>query len=53
MHLKHALSKAFKKMIIFCEIWVLTPSFLGTPLRSHYQIFSPQIMQEIGIHIAL
>ena len=30
----------------FCEIWVLTPSFIGTSLRSHYPIFSPQIKQE-------
>ena len=35
-----------KNVDTFCEIWVLTPSFFGTPLRSHYPIFSPQIMQE-------
>ena len=35
-----------KMLILFCEIWVLNPSFFGTPLRSHYQIFSPQIKQE-------
>ena len=35
-----------KNLILFCEIWVLTPSFFGTPLRSHYPIFSPQIKQE-------
>ena len=35
-----------KILILFCEIWVLTPSVFGTPLRSHYKFFSPQIMQE-------
>ena len=35
-----------KNLILFCEIWVLTPSFFGTSLRSHYPIFSPQIKQE-------
>ena len=35
-----------KILIFLCEIWVLTPSFFGTPLRSHYQIFSPQIKQD-------
>ena len=35
-----------KNLILLCEIWVLTPSFFGTPLRSHYPIFSPQIKQE-------
>ena len=24
-----------KKLILFCEIWILTPSFFGTSLRSH------------------
>ena len=38
---KHA-----KNLILFCEIWVLTPSLLGTSLRSHYPLFSPQIKQE-------
>ena len=33
-------------LILFCEIWVLTPSFFSTSLRSHYAIFSPQIKQE-------
>ena len=23
-------------LILFCEIWVLTPSVFATPLRSHY-----------------
>ena len=33
--------------LILVELFqVLTPSFFGTPLRSHYSIFSPQIMQE-------
>ena len=35
-----------KKLILFCEIWVLTPRFFDTPSRSHYPIFSPQIKQE-------
>ena len=35
-----------KILILFCEIWVLTPSVFGTPLRSHYSIFSHQIMQK-------
>ena len=35
-----------KNLILFCEIWVLTPSFFGTPFRSQYPIFSPQIKQE-------
>ena len=35
-----------KNLILFCEIWVLTSSFFGTSLRSHYPIFSPQIKQE-------
>ena len=35
-----------KILILFCEIWVLTPSFFGTPLRSHYSSFSHQIKQE-------
>ena len=34
-------------MIFFCEFGVLTPSIFGTPVRSHYSIFSSQIMQEI------
>ena len=38
--------KHFKTIDSFCEIWVLTLSFFGTPLRPHYSIFSPQIMQE-------
>ena len=25
-----------KILILFCEIWVLTPSVFGTPLMSHY-----------------
>ena len=32
--------------IFLCEILVLTPSFFGSPLRSHYSIFRPQSMQE-------
>ena len=40
-HRKHA-----QKFDTFCEIWVLTPSFFGTSLRSHYPIFSSQIKQE-------
>ena len=35
-----------KTLTLFPEICVLTPSVLGTPLRSHYLIFSHQIMQE-------
>ena len=35
-----------KSLLLFCEIWVFTPSVLGTPLMSHHLIFSPQIMQE-------
>ena len=35
-----------KHLILFCEIWVLTFSFFGMPLRSHCIIFSPRIMQE-------
>ena len=35
-----------KNLILFFEIWVLTPSFFGTSLRSHYPIFSPQTKQE-------
>ena len=35
-----------RNLILFCEIWVLTPSFFGTSLGSHYPIFSPQIKQE-------
>ena len=35
-----------KILILFCEIWVLTPSFFDTPLRPHYPISSPQIKQE-------
>ena len=35
-----------KSLILFCEIWVLTPSCFGMSLRSHYPIFSPQIKQE-------
>ena len=35
-----------RDLILFCEIWVLTPSFFGTSVRSHYPIFSPQIKQE-------
>ena len=38
---KHA-----QKLILFCEIWVLTPSFFDMSLRSHYPIFSPQIKQK-------
>ena len=39
--------KSIPKILIpFSEIWVLTSSFFGTPLRSHCLIFSPQIMQE-------
>ena len=38
--------KRSKKFDAFCEIWVLTPSFFGTPLRSHYPFLSPQIKQE-------
>ena len=38
---KHA-----KNVDTFCEIRVLTPTFFGTPLRSPYAIFSPQIKQE-------
>ena len=38
--------KHIKFLDFFCEIWVLTPSFFGMPLRSHYSICSPQIMQE-------
>ena len=34
-----------KILILFCEIWVLTPRVFGTPLMSHYEIFSPTIMQ--------
>ena len=38
-------------LILFCGIRVLTPSVFGTPLRSHYRIFSPQIMQESWLYI--
>ena len=38
--------KHSKNLILFGEIWVLTPSFFGTPLRSHYPIPSSQIKQE-------
>ena len=38
---KHA-----KNVDTFREIWVLTAGFFGTPLMSHYPIFSPQITQE-------
>ena len=42
-------SKHFPKLVIlyiFCEIWTLTPSFFGTPLKSYKTIFSHQSMQE-------
>ena len=45
---KHA-----QKFDTFCEIWVLTPSFFGTSLRSHYPIFSPQIKQKKLAYILL
>ena len=49
---KYKLSKACQFFVSFiyffccCEIWALAPSSFGTPLRPHYSIFSPQIMQE-------
>ena len=42
-----------KNLILFDEIWVLVPSFFGTPLRSHYHIFSPHIKQEKLVYILL
>ena len=35
-----------KNLILFCEIWVLTPSFFDTPLRPQYPIFIPKIKLE-------
>ena len=49
MHLQHELSKAYQYLLI----WALVPSFFGTPLRSHYSIFSPQIMQESGVLLCI
>ena len=42
-----SLACIFKSMtqilILFCEIWVLTPSVFGTPLRSHPLLFVDSI----------
>ena len=42
-----------KKLILFCEIWVLTPCFFDTPLRSHYPILALKLSRKTGLHIAL
>ena len=46
MHLKHAFSKAYHFFHIFCELWVVTPSFFGMPLRLPHSICSPQLMHD-------
>ena len=54
MHINHTLSNACQNGFDFGEFLVLTPSFIGTPLKSHYELFSRQFFfRKPGLHIAM